>query len=159
MAPTNMTFNSSDEEPQSTPSSIISSELVPMSTILEKNEGMKNTCLDGVGMVGLVMESFGEKIDKNHHNLKDDVDDVKDTVIEGFENLSGVLDVKMERVTLNTNSLYNAICGTREEHSLETKLNAKIDKQTEEIKSLKRKPEENNELLTQIIKRLAHISR
>jgi hypothetical protein len=65
----------------------------------------------------------------------------------------------MERVTLNVNNLYNAICGTREENSLETKLNAKIEIQTEEIKSLKRKLDENNELLTQIMKCLGHIIR
>ena len=80
-------------------------------------------------MVYLVMVSFDEKIDKNHHNLKrkiadqieeikDDVDDVKDTVIEGFDNLAGVLDMKMEVVTINTAGVYNAMCGTREEPSL-----------------------------------------
>jgi predicted RNase H-like nuclease (RuvC/YqgF family) len=146
-----VTVNLSDEEPQSTSSTIISVEPVPMSTILEKVEGMKNTCLDGVG---LIMESFGEKIHKNHHDLKDDVDDVKDMVIEGFENLSGILDATMERVTLKTNGLYTAICGRREEPSLEAKLNMKIEMQTEEIKSLKTKLDENKELLTQIIKRL-----
>ncbi len=104
------------------------------------------------------VEDIKCKIEEEAQEIKDNVDEVKGTIIEGFNNLTGVLDVKMERVTLNTNGLYNAICETREEPSLETKLNAKIEKQTEEIKRLKRKLEKN-ELLIQIIRRLGHITR
>jgi hypothetical protein len=104
-------------------------------------------------------ETIKCKIEEEAQEIKADVDDVKDTIIEGSDNLAEVLDVKMEVVTMNTIGMYNAICGTREKPSLETKLDAKIDKQTKEIKSLKRKPDENNELLTKIIRRLGHVTR
>jgi hypothetical protein len=45
----------------------------------------------------------------------------------------------MERVTLDVNNLYNTICGTMEEPSLEAKLKRKIDDHAEDIKSLKMK--------------------
>jgi hypothetical protein len=129
----------------------------------EKIEDIKEVFVDGVRISGECMESLNEsiknKMEEHVEDIKDDIDDVKDTVIEGFENLSGVIDVRTERIALNTNSLFNAICGTLEEPSLEAKLTRKIDEQAEEIKSLKRKLDENNELLTQIIKRLGHITR
>jgi hypothetical protein len=47
---------------------------------------------------------------------------------------------QMEIIRLNTNGLYHTICGTRVDPPLETKLNAKIDKQTDEInETVKRK--------------------
>ena len=131
----------------------------------EKVEDIKEVVsVKDIEISGKCMESLNDsikgKMEEHAKDIKDDIDDVKDTVIEGFENImSIVLDMTMERVTLKTNGPYNAICGTREEPSLESKLNAKIEIQTEEIKSMKRKLEENNELLTQIIKRLGHITR
>jgi hypothetical protein len=81
MASTNMNFNSSDEESQSTSSLILSGEPVPTRNILRKVNEMKNICVDGVALTGLVMESLAEKIDKMHHNIKrkmsDQIEEIK----------------------------------------------------------------------------------
>jgi hypothetical protein len=66
MASSNMNFNSSDEQPQSTSFSIISGE--PLD-ILEKVNETKNICVDGVALSGMVMEALAVKFDKMHHNL------------------------------------------------------------------------------------------
>jgi hemerythrin-like domain-containing protein len=129
----------------------------------EKVEDIKEVFVKGIEISGECMKSLNEsitnKMEEHTDDIKNDVDNLSSIVIDGFENLSDVLDVRTERITLNTNSLFNAICGTLEEPSLEAKLATKIDEQAEEIKSLKRKLDENNELLTQIIKRLGHITR
>jgi hypothetical protein len=129
----------------------------------EKVEDMKEVFVEGIDISGKCMESLNESIKsktvEHTEDIKNDVDNLSSLVIEGFENLSGVINVRTERIALNTNNLCNSICGTLEEPSLEAKLTRNIDERAEEIKGLKRKLEENNELLTQIIKRLGHITR
>ncbi len=51
-------------------SSIISGEPLPITNIMDKVVEMKNICVDGVALSGMVMESLGEKFDRMHHNLK-----------------------------------------------------------------------------------------
>jgi predicted RNase H-like nuclease (RuvC/YqgF family) len=128
----------------------------------EKVEDIKEVFVKGIEISGKCMvslnESIKDKMEEYTEDIKDDIDILTNLVVDGTDKLSGLLDVKMERVTMNVSSLYNAICGSRDEHSLDTKHTTKIDEHAKEIKSLKRKLDENNELLNQIIKRLGHIT-
>jgi type I restriction-modification system DNA methylase subunit len=90
-------------------------------------------------------------MEEHTDDIKDGIDEVKDTVIEGFENLIGVIDVRTERIALNTNNLFNAICGTLEEPSLEAKLKRKIDEHAEEIQKLKKKLSKMDEKMYKVL--------
>ncbi len=61
--------------------SFISGEPMSITNIMGKVEEMKNICVDGVALSGMVMESLGEKFDQMHHNLKrkltDQIDEIK----------------------------------------------------------------------------------
>jgi len=103
----------------------------------EKVEDIKEVFVKGIEISGECMKSLNESIT----NKMD----------EGFENLSDVLDVRTERIALNTNNLFNAICGISEEPSLEAKLKRKIDEQAEEIQKLRKKLSKMNEKMDKVL--------
>jgi hypothetical protein len=75
------------------------------------------------------------RLDNKIQKITDNVDNVKDYVVQGFQNLAEDLGMKID-------------LGMED-------LKRKIDDQTDEIKGLKMKLEENNELINHIIKHLA----
>ncbi len=65
--------------------------------IMEQVKEMKNICVDGVAMSGMVAESLGEKFDQMHHNIKRKIDDI-DLSVGNLDSDVEDVNTKMERV-------------------------------------------------------------
>jgi methyl-accepting chemotaxis protein len=64
---------------------------------MEQVKEMKNICVDGVALFGIVMESLGEKFDQMHHNLKRKIDDI-DLSVGNLDSDVDDINTMMERV-------------------------------------------------------------
>ncbi len=66
-------------------------------SIMEQVKEMKNICVDGVALSGMVMESLGEKFDQMHRNLKRKIDDI-DLSVGNLDSDVEDINTRMERV-------------------------------------------------------------
>ena len=64
---------------------------------MEQVKEMKNICVDGVALSGMVMESLGEKFDQMHRNLKRKIDDI-DLSVGNLDSDVEDINTRMERV-------------------------------------------------------------
>ena len=80
-----------------TTSSIISGEPMPITNIMEQVVEMKNICVDGVALSGMVMESLGEKLDQMHHNIKRTICGI-DLSVGNLDSDMDDINTRMERV-------------------------------------------------------------